>query len=59
MRSIIQRATVLMLYQLSILSGIVLLPVAVAMRRVGVTLPLHRVIDRVGDAYERTATNAA
>jgi len=59
MRSIIQRATVFMLYQLSILSGIVLLPVAVAMRRVGVTLPLHRVIDRVGDAYERTVTNTA
>jgi hypothetical protein len=54
-----QRATVFVLYQLSLLAGIVLLPVALLMRRVGVSLPIHRVVDRLETAYEHTKTATA
>lgn len=59
MRSRLQRATVFVLYQLSLLAGILLLPVALLVRRVGLTLPVHRVVDRVGSAYERTKATGA
>jgi hypothetical protein len=59
MRTHIHRATVFMLYQLSLLTGIVMLPMALAMRKAGVELPLHRVIERVGTAYEHATTSAA
>lgn len=59
MRSHLHRATVFVLYQLSLLTGIVMLPVALAMRKVGLTVPVHRVIDRVADAYERANDSAA
>jgi hypothetical protein len=42
------------LYQLSVVLGIVLLPVALVARRAGVMVPIHRVIDRLGEAYERS-----
>jgi hypothetical protein len=51
----VQRFALLAAYQLSIALGIVLLPVAIAFRRMGVVLPVHRFIDRVEDAYEGTA----
>ncbi|PSP50214.1 hypothetical protein BRC67_09760 [Halobacteriales archaeon QH_3_68_24] len=54
MRIRLQRATVFVLYQLSLLVGIVLLPMALAMRRIGIVLPVHRVVDRLETAYERT-----
>ena len=54
MRIRLQRATVFVLYQLSLLIGIVLLPMALAMRRIGIVLPVHRVVDRLETAYERT-----
>jgi hypothetical protein len=54
-----QRATVFVLYQLSLLAGIALLPVALLMRRVGVSLPVHRVVDRLETAYEHTKTPSA
>jgi len=59
MRSLPIRATAFVLYQLSLLVGIVLFPMAVAMRKVGVTLPVHRVVDSVGDVYDRTASRSA
>lgn len=59
MRTSLQRATVFVLYQLSLLAGIVMLPVALLARRVGVTLPIHRVVDRFGSAYERTKSDGA
>jgi hypothetical protein len=52
MASTAYRAGVFALYQLSIVFGIALLPVALLVRRVGVSLPLGRVIDRLGAAYE-------
>jgi len=48
-------ATVFALYQLSVVLGIVLLPVALAARRAGVPLPLHRIIGRLHTAYEHAS----
>ena len=59
MRTTMQRALVFVLYQLSLLAGIVLLPVALAMRQVGVTLPVHRVVDRLEATYEHTKAASA
>ncbi|PSQ59322.1 hypothetical protein BRD18_03770 [Halobacteriales archaeon SW_7_71_33] len=38
------------LYQATLVVGITLLPLAVGLDRVGVTLPMHRVVDAVGEA---------
>jgi len=51
----VKRFALLAAYQLSITLGIVLLPVAIAFRRMGVVLPVHRFIDRVSEVYEGTA----
>lgn len=48
----VHRAAMFALYQLSVAAGILLLPFALLARQVGVTLPMHRVVDRVGDAYD-------
>ncbi|WP_336003172.1 hypothetical protein [Halorientalis halophila] len=42
------------LYQLSLMVGIALMPVALVVRRFGFTLPIDRPIDRLRAAYERT-----
>ncbi len=49
------RAAVLALYQISILLGIALLPVALAANRAGVSLPIDRLLGRLDSAYERVA----
>jgi hypothetical protein len=51
----IHRATLLVLYQLALIAGIALLPVAMVTDRLGVRLPIHRAVRRLGDAYERAA----
>lgn len=51
----IYRATLLVLYQLTLLVGIAMMPLAMAVRKAGVTLPVHRPIERLGDAYDRIA----
>lgn len=48
----VERAALYALYQFSIGLGILLLPVALLLRRGGVTLPIDRVVERVGEAYE-------
>jgi len=45
-------ATLFALYQLSIAAGIVLMPLALAMRQLGVSLPIHRVVESLGMAYD-------
>lgn len=40
-------------YQLSLLVGIVLLPVALLVGRLGITLPIHRLVESLSRAYER------
>ena len=57
MRSHVRRAVVFVLYQLRLLTGIIMLPLAVGVRQLGLTIPVHRVVERLGDAYERTSTN--
>jgi hypothetical protein len=47
------RASVFALYQLSLVAGIALLPLALAAEQVGVHVPIGRVVDRLGDAYDR------
>jgi hypothetical protein len=54
MVSPLYRGIVFALYQLSIVLGIALLPLALAARRVGISLPLGRLVSRLGAAYERT-----
>lgn len=48
----VTRATLFALYQLSIAAGIAFLPLAVLANRGGVHIPLHRMIERFGRAYE-------
>ena len=38
-------------YQTTVALGIALLPVAIMARRLGVTLPVHRLIERTESAY--------
>jgi hypothetical protein len=49
------RATLLALYQLTLLAGIALMPLALLTERLGLRLPIHRAVRRLGDAYEQTA----
>jgi hypothetical protein len=59
MRSTLNRAVVFALYQLTLFAGILLLPLALAMRKAGITLPVHRAVDRVNETYEEVDTDAA
>jgi hypothetical protein len=52
MKDPLTRATLFALYQLTILVGIVLLPVSVATRRLGLTLPAGRLVESLGSTYE-------
>ena len=47
----IRRATLFALYQLSIVLGILLLPLAILARQGGITIPVHRLVDTLGRAY--------
>ncbi len=58
MKSRVHHATLFALYQLCIVLGIVAMPLALATRRFGVTIPIHRLIKDVGDAYEAAQMNA-
>ena len=46
------RATLFALYQLSIALGILMLPVAMGANRLGLRLPVHRLVDGLGSRYE-------
>ncbi|WP_136715469.1 hypothetical protein [Halorientalis salina] len=52
------RSALFATYQLTLLLGITLLPVALVARQFGVTLPIHRIVTRLADAYEDTAPNS-
>jgi hypothetical protein len=55
MASRLYTAALFVLYQLSLLAGILLFPLAVLTRRAGLELPVHRVVSRLGSAYEQAA----
>lgn len=40
-------------YQTSVAVGIALMPLALVARQLGVTLPIHRLIERTESAYEQ------
>jgi hypothetical protein len=46
------RTSLLVLYQLTVVVGILAMPLALAARRVGLTVPVRPVVQGVGDAYE-------
>lgn len=54
MESRLYRFGLFALYQLSLLVAIFMLPVALAVRKLGLPLPMHRVVVRLNEAYERT-----
>ncbi|MEA1930843.1 hypothetical protein [Halohasta litorea] len=51
----VTRLTVFALYQFTVMLGILLLPVALAVRRLGIQLPIGELIERLDSAYDRTA----
>ena len=55
MKTKAHRASLFVLYQLAVALGIALLPVALAVRRFGVALPIHRVVKSLETAYEQAA----
>jgi hypothetical protein len=58
MDSRLYRSALFALYQLSLLFGITMLPLAILARQFGVTLPVHRAIDRLGEAYDEASEPA-
>lgn len=50
----VRRVALFAVYQLTVLLGIALLPVALVTRRLGVPLPLGRAVDGARAAYEST-----
>lgn len=52
----VRRTALFAAYQLSVMLGIMLMPLALLLRRsVGVALPVRRVLDPVRRAYEHTS----
>lgn len=54
----LQRATLFALYQMTVMAGILLLPVAVLARRAGIPIPLHRVMGALERAYRNVERKA-
>jgi hypothetical protein len=54
MPTIVKRAALFALYQLSLLLGVLLLPVALAASRIGLHLPFGDLVERLGEAYDAT-----
>lgn len=52
MRTTVYRAWLLALYQLTVATGILLMPLALLARRAGLRLPMAGLLDRLGTAYE-------
>lgn len=46
------RATLFVMYQMTLIAGIALLPIALLTRRVGVRLPIDRAVLGLKEAYE-------
>ncbi|MEZ3115084.1 hypothetical protein RYH80_04010 [Halobaculum sp. MBLA0147] len=48
-----RRATTFALHQLTLLVGILVLPVALLARRAGVVLPIRRLVEWANETYDR------
>ena len=55
MESQLHKTTLLALYQLSLVLGIVLFPVAMVTQRLGVRLPVERLVTGLNEAYEQAS----
>jgi hypothetical protein len=55
MDSTLYRASLFVLYQLSLLAAIAMWPVALLTAQLGMELPAHRPVNRFGTAYENAA----
>jgi len=51
-------ATLFALYQMSIVLGILMMPLALALDRVGMTPPVHRVVGALNEALENAQATA-
>lgn len=54
MKARLYRMTLFALYQTALFVGIVTFPLALLTERAGVSLPINRLVRRLGDAYDRT-----
>ena len=55
--SALRRAGLFALYQVTLALGIVLMPVALVVRRAGVALPVRRLVESIGEAYDDARGN--
>ena len=55
MESQLHKTTLLALYQLSLVLGIVLFPIAIITQRLGVRLPVERLVTGLNEAYEQAS----
>jgi hypothetical protein len=51
----LQRTAMLALYQVVVMAGIAMLPIALLARRVGLRLPVDRMVEAAGTAYDEAA----
>lgn len=54
MTTLLKRFALRTLYQSSVALGITLMPLALVMQRAGLRLPVHRLVNRFGEAYARS-----
>ena len=54
MTNSLYRASVFALYQITVVLGIALLPIALVANRAGIPFPIGRLIDRLDSAHEQT-----
>ncbi|AHF99233.1 hypothetical protein HALLA_10590 [Halostagnicola larsenii XH-48] len=52
MKSRAHNALLFAMYQLCIVVGIAAMPLAIVANQIGLSLPVHRVLANVGEAYE-------
>jgi hypothetical protein len=57
MKARLYRGLLFAAYQTALLLGIITFPLALLTERAGVSLPVGRLVDRLGEAYERASEN--
>ena len=57
MKARLHRTLLFAAYQAALLVGIVTFPLALAAERAGLSLPVGRFVERLGEAHERAAEN--
>ncbi len=57
MKARLRRTILFAAYQTALLLGIVTFPLALLTERAGLSLPIGRLVDRLGEAHERATEN--